>query len=215
MHFADYLRQCVETVDDYSVHALQPGDFLVVDNAPIHHSDVDRTLSIWLNAQDIEVIFTPTYSPEFNPAEFALNKIKRKLERPSLSQLAYRNIGVAIYSAVEEVSALDVRGFFEATGYLFVLERCEHLQDQDDSSLLVILLILKTSNFESFIWAGSFRSLASCYVLSVKLIKSEYSKASLKLRSVRVGQTPGPYRIPGHIFISLAVSCKTFSSDGQ
>ena len=44
MHFADYIRQCVETVDDYAVHALQPGDFLVVDNAPIHHSDVDRTL---------------------------------------------------------------------------------------------------------------------------------------------------------------------------
>ncbi|XP_077982046.1 uncharacterized protein LOC144437051 [Glandiceps talaboti] len=120
MHFADFIRQCVETVDEYGVRALQPGDFLVVDNAPIHHSDIARELNLWLNMQGIEVIFTPKYSPEFNPVEFCFNKIKRTLERPPLSELAYRNLSVAIYSAVEEVSPADVHGFFSATGYLFV-----------------------------------------------------------------------------------------------
>ncbi|XP_006815113.1 uncharacterized protein LOC102801000 [Saccoglossus kowalevskii] len=120
MHFADFIWQCVETVDEYGVPALQPGDFLVLDNAPIHHSEIAQTLNMWLNTQGIEVIFTPTYSPEFNQAEFCFGKVKKTLERPPLSILAYHNLGVAIYSAVEDVSGADVRGFFEATGYLFV-----------------------------------------------------------------------------------------------
>jgi len=118
--FADFIRQCVDTVGNYGEPALQPGDFLVLDNAPIHHSQVARTLNIWLNMQGIEVIFTPTYSPEFNAAEFCFHKIKQCLERPPFSAMCCTNFPFAIYSAIEEITVADARSFFTATGYLFL-----------------------------------------------------------------------------------------------
>ena len=118
--FSEFVHQCVDTVTEHGVPALQPGDFLVLDNAPIHHSQIARALNIWLNLQGIEVIFTPTYSPEFNPAEFCFGKIKKILERPPFCGMAYDNLAYAIYTAVEEITAADTRAFYNATGYLFV-----------------------------------------------------------------------------------------------
>jgi transposase len=49
---------------------IQPGDYLVVDNASIHKSAlILPILDIVFDFLDIKLIFLPTYSPELNPVE--------------------------------------------------------------------------------------------------------------------------------------------------
>lgn len=59
---------------------LVPGDFLIMDNAPVHwHLDTMVALSSLLDQQNIYLRFLPKYSPELNPCELAFNVIKNYL----------------------------------------------------------------------------------------------------------------------------------------
>ena len=51
------------------------GDHLVLDNANIHHYEAGDVLVDWLVQQQAWLIYTPTYSPEFNLAELVFNYI--------------------------------------------------------------------------------------------------------------------------------------------
>ncbi|XP_077992222.1 uncharacterized protein LOC144446350 [Glandiceps talaboti] len=116
--FLDFIGECVDTVTHVGLSALGPGDILVIDNAPIHHSQEAKTLARWLAAQDIDYIFTPKYSPEMNPAENCFSKIKKILPQPYYKNLIHRNIHVAIHDAVSEITAGDTHGYFRHLGYL-------------------------------------------------------------------------------------------------
>lgn len=50
--------------------ALEVGDIVVMDNCPTHHFVGGQALKEWLNDRNIELVYTPTYSPDFNPVEF-------------------------------------------------------------------------------------------------------------------------------------------------
>ena len=66
----------------------------------------------------IELLFTPTYSPDLNPIELCFNKIKTELNG-HYSLDVHRNLKLAVAEAVERVSALDTRKFYHHTAYLF------------------------------------------------------------------------------------------------
>jgi len=44
-------------------------------NCATHHF-AGGALQEWLNERNIELVYTPTYSPDFNPVEFVFNKMR-------------------------------------------------------------------------------------------------------------------------------------------
>jgi transposase len=99
-------------VERLLVPALRPGQVVVMDNLGAHRPKRVREL---IEARGCELIYLPPYSPDLNPVEEALSKIKHLL----------RNIGArtkealieAMGRALAAVSAQDVRGFFVHCGY--------------------------------------------------------------------------------------------------
>jgi transposase len=91
---------------------LKPGQVVVMDNLGAHRPKRVREL---IEAMVCELIYLPSYSPDLNPIEEALSKIKHIL----------RNIGArtkealieAMGRALAAVSTQDVRGFFVNCGY--------------------------------------------------------------------------------------------------
>jgi transposase len=62
-----------------------------------------------------ELLYLPAYSPDYNPIEEALAKVKNLLRKAAARtrEALVRAIGVALSA----VSAQDARGFFEHAGY--------------------------------------------------------------------------------------------------
>ena len=118
--FVDFITECVNSYTEFGVAALRPGDILVVDNAPIHHSQIAQVLKLWLEQQGIDVVFTPRYSPDMNPVENCFSKIKSVVRRPEFGQILQDNFHLAIYNATQTVTSGDMHSFFRATGYISV-----------------------------------------------------------------------------------------------
>ena len=55
---------------------LEPGDVIVMDNCPFHHNEGGEILEDFINELNIELVYMPCYSPDFNPAEYVFGKIK-------------------------------------------------------------------------------------------------------------------------------------------
>jgi transposase len=92
--------------------ALRPGQVVVMDNLGAHRPKRIRTL---IEARGCELLYLPSYSPDLNPIEEALSKIKHIL-RKSAARTKEALIE-AIGRALAAVSAQDVRGFFVNCGY--------------------------------------------------------------------------------------------------
>lgn len=96
--------------------ALSCGDIVVIDNAPIHHHRARDVLTPFLENLGIELIYTPRYSPDFNPCEFAFGHLKTLIRNPNYRGLVHDNLEVAIYKAIQTISASDTKSFFLQTG---------------------------------------------------------------------------------------------------
>lgn len=116
--FVDFITECVHTVTEYGVPALKPGDVLVVDNAAIHHSQISQVLTMWLEQQGIDVVFTPRYSPDMNPVEGCFSQIKSVLKNPCYGSILHNNLHAAIYAAAKTFSSSDLHAYFRHTGFL-------------------------------------------------------------------------------------------------
>jgi transposase len=91
---------------------LRRGQVLVMDNLSAHKGERVRVL---IEQRGCEILYLPSYSPDFNPIEEAFSKIKgflRKVEARSREALLE-----AIGTALSALSAQDARGFFEHCGY--------------------------------------------------------------------------------------------------
>ena len=91
---------------------LLPGDLVMLDNLRFPYSPRASSLS---EAAGARVEHFPAYSPDFNPIEEGISKIKailRKLkpetERALLKSLAF---------ALEQISCSDILGWFKHCGY--------------------------------------------------------------------------------------------------
>jgi transposase len=92
--------------------ALRPGQVVVMDNLGAHRPKRIREL---IKARGCELLYLPPYSPDLNPIEEALSKVKHILRKAgartkeALTEAMGRSLGA--------VSAQDVRGFFAHCGY--------------------------------------------------------------------------------------------------
>jgi transposase len=100
----------------YVEHALAPtlgsGQVVVVDNLSAHKPARVREI---IEERGCELIYLPSYSPDFNPIEEAFAKIKDILRRAGART---KDALVDVLSeALSAISVRDARGYFEHAGY--------------------------------------------------------------------------------------------------
>jgi len=68
-------------LETYLLTLLTQGKTLIMDNLPVHHA---KSIKQFLQSHPIAYLFTPPYSPEFNPIEEAFSKTKHvvRQEKP-------------------------------------------------------------------------------------------------------------------------------------
>lgn len=102
----------VTFVREALVPALKPGQVVVMDNLPAHRSpQVDRLIE----ATGARVMRLPPYSPDFNPIEMGISKVKtvlRTLARRSVDGL-FNGIG----EALESIHPTDALNYIAHCGY--------------------------------------------------------------------------------------------------
>lgn len=107
----------VAFVETLLVPTLKPGQIVVMDNLSAHTSPrVDQLVE----SAGARALRLPPYSPDFNPIENAISKMKsllRKLARRSMEDLES-----AIATAMDTITPQDARGFFKHCGYTATCE---------------------------------------------------------------------------------------------
>ena len=91
---------------------LKEGQIVLMDNLGAHRPKRVREL---IEQQGCQLIYLPSYSPDYNPIEEAFAKIKNLLRKVTArtKEALVEAIGVALSA----VTAADARGFFEHAGY--------------------------------------------------------------------------------------------------
>lgn len=91
---------------------LRPGDTVVMDNLSAHNNPRVRTM---IEQACCQVLFTPPYSPEFNPIEEAWAKLKDIIRRAETRTRDALDAAVAF--AINQVCRADICGWFRYAGY--------------------------------------------------------------------------------------------------
>jgi len=103
-------------VEHFLVPGLIEGDIVVLDNVKFHYSQ--RAMSL-IEAAGARVLHLPAYSPDFNPIEECISKIKAILR--SLQARTRRTLDQALARAMKMISIDDICGWFAHCGYVFSL----------------------------------------------------------------------------------------------
>lgn len=91
---------------------LRPGDLVVMDNLSAHRN---ATVKRRIEEAGANILFTPPYSPEFNPIEEAWAKLKDILRRAqTLTRHAFDD---ALAAAVDCIRLQDIRAWVQFAGY--------------------------------------------------------------------------------------------------
>jgi transposase len=91
---------------------LKRGQVVLMDNLPAHKPKRVREL---IEERGCELVYLPSYSPDFDPIEEAFSKLKAMVR-----QAGARTRGALIEVLGEALSAIsfqDARGYFEHAGY--------------------------------------------------------------------------------------------------
>ena len=91
---------------------LEPGNIVIMDNLNVHKNP---TVIKLIEDTGAIVLFTPPYSPEFNPIEKTWGKMKDGLRR--MNTLTREAFDDALASVMDSISENDLRGWFEHAGY--------------------------------------------------------------------------------------------------
>jgi len=91
---------------------LHPGDIVVLDNLNAHRSQEARDI---LRLRQAEMLFLPSYSPDFNPIEKMWSKVKQILRgiKPRTEEALFAATAVAL----DAISVHDAQGWFNSCGY--------------------------------------------------------------------------------------------------
>jgi transposase len=95
------------------VSSLKPGQVVVMDNLSSHKGERVRQI---IEKRGCELLYLPTYSPDFNPIEEAFAKLKALLLRRAEARTR-EALMEAMGRALDAVTASDARGFFDHRGY--------------------------------------------------------------------------------------------------
>lgn len=95
--------------------SLEEGQIVVMDNLGAHKPKRIREL---IEERGCELLYLPSYSPDYNPIEEAFAKIKNLLRKAAArsKEALVDALGIALSS----VSPTDARGFFEHAGYSLI-----------------------------------------------------------------------------------------------
>ena len=102
----------VEFLGDKLVPVLRKGRVLVLDNLAAHN---DRRVDEMIEAAGCRVLRLPPYSPDFNPIENAISKVKTVLRK--LAKRTVPGLLQGIAEALPTVSLADAKAFIEHCGY--------------------------------------------------------------------------------------------------
>jgi transposase len=92
--------------------SLWPGQVVVMDNLSAHKGERVREL---VEGRGAELLFLPSYSPDFSPIEEAFSKLKALLrwQKARAKEALIEAIGWALGAITPE----DVKGWFDHCGY--------------------------------------------------------------------------------------------------
>ena len=99
-------------VEHFLAPSLREGQVVVMENLGAHRPERIREL---IEARGAELVFMPSYSPDYNPIEQAFSKIKNVLRK--LGARTHEALQEAMEEALSKVSAADAAGWFEHCGY--------------------------------------------------------------------------------------------------
>ena len=99
------------------VPCLRPGNLGLLDTVKFPYAP---TASELIEAGGAGVVHIPAYSPDLNPLEEGIAKLKETLR--SFTARTQRNLSNALAKALALVTAEDIRGWFEHCGYVFSLK---------------------------------------------------------------------------------------------
>lgn len=98
------------------VPCLRPGHLVLLDNVKFHYAP--KALEL-IEAAGARVLHLPAYSPDFNPLEGCIAKLKTALR--SFKARTKRKLTNALAKALALITQDDIRGWFEHCGYVFSL----------------------------------------------------------------------------------------------
>lgn len=99
------------------VPCLRPGHRVLLDNVKFHYAPKAIEL---IEAAGARVLHLPAYSPDFNPIEGCISKLKTALR--SFKARTTRKLTNALAKALTLITQDDIRGWFEHSGYVFSLK---------------------------------------------------------------------------------------------
>jgi transposase len=99
-------------VEHFLAPALREGQVVVLDGLGAHRTDKIRDL---IEGRGADVVFLPSYSPDLNPIEEALSKIKQLVRKAGAR--TRETLVEAIGRALAAVTAEDAAGWFAHAGY--------------------------------------------------------------------------------------------------
>jgi transposase len=102
----------VDFVRDELVPVLRKGRVLVLDNLAAHN---DRRVDALVAAAGCEVMRLPPYSPDFNPIENAISKVKAALRK--LAERTVPGLFDGIAAALRSITPADAKAFIAHCGY--------------------------------------------------------------------------------------------------
>jgi transposase len=99
------------------VPSLRPGQIVVLDNLSVHKSATARAR---IEAAGCQLVFLPTYSPDFNPIEPAFAKTKQALRR--VGTRSFATVVAAVGTALTAITPADAHAFFANAGFPFAVQ---------------------------------------------------------------------------------------------
>lgn len=99
-------------IEQELVPNLRKGDIVVMDNLSAHKTAKVRAM---IEGVEAKVLFTPPYSPEFNPIEEAWAKMKDIIRR--VQTRTRETFDAAVVKAMDCVRRTDIKGWFRFAGY--------------------------------------------------------------------------------------------------
>jgi transposase len=91
---------------------LQPGDIVILDNLSVHKS---ARAEAAIRARGARMLFLPQYSPDLNPIEMALAKLKALLR--AAAARSFDALLAALGSACNLFEPRECLNYFKAAGY--------------------------------------------------------------------------------------------------
>lgn len=110
---AEVFRQFI---NEALVPVLRPGQVVVMDNLSSHKVAGVREA---IEEVGCRLLYLPPYSPDYNPIENAIAKIKSHLKK--LAARTVETLGQAIQEALQTITRYDAAGFFRHAGYAIAM----------------------------------------------------------------------------------------------